>query len=597
MRPAFPHLVDCRHLDPVLGKNLRRAACGEQAKTQFQQFAPDLYRRVLVAVPHADERLARLGQLHPGGKLRLDEGLAEGLAHAHDLAGGFHLRPENGIDAGEFDEREYRLLHREIGRNHFLDRAVFDQTLCFQRHPGHAAGRDLGQSEAGRLGHERHGAGGARIDFEHEHRAILDGELHVHQADHFQRHGHLHRLRSQLLLQFGGKRERRQRTGRIARVHARLLDVLHDAADQHMPAVADGVHVHFDGIVEEAVEQHRRVVGDLHRLAHVALEVALLVHDFHGAAAEHVARPHHQRIADFCGKPQCVGLVARGPVGRLPQAQIVQQFLEAFAVLGHVDHVRAGADDGHAVRLQVARELQRRLPAVLHHHAVGLLLVHDLEHVLQRERLEVEAVGSVVIGRNGLRVAVDHNGLETVLAQRERGVNAAVIELDPLADAVGATPQHHDLLAPGRVRFALFLVGGVQVGGIGCEFRGAGIHALVHRPHLERMAALAHLALGRGKQGGEAPVGKAVALEGEQRPHVEVFQALPFQFPFLPHQVLDLRQKPGIDVRIALDLLEREAAAEGVGHVPDALRTGVAELGFEHLRIGGLLVQTVGSGL
>src|ERR1019366_7352261 len=91
------------------------------------------------------------------------------------------------------------------------------------------------------------------------------------------------------------------------------------------------------------------------------------------------------------------------------------------------------------------------------------------------------------------------------------------------------------------------------------------------------MAELAHLALGRGKQGGEPPIRKAVALEGKQRPGVELVQVLPFQFPFLPHQVLDLREEPGIDARIALDPLEGEAAAEGIGHVPDALGAGVAE--------------------
>ena len=49
---------------------------------------------------------------------------------------------------------------------------------------------------------------------------------------------------------------------------------------------------------------------DLHRLAHVALEVARLVHDLHRAAAEHVRRPHDQRIADLLGgrerrRPRC----------------------------------------------------------------------------------------------------------------------------------------------------------------------------------------------------------------------------------------------------------------------------------------------------
>ena len=45
---------------------------------------------------------------------------------------------------------------------------------------------------------------------------------------------------------------------RVAGVHARLLDVLHDAADDHLAgAVADGVDVDLGGVLEEAVDQHR----------------------------------------------------------------------------------------------------------------------------------------------------------------------------------------------------------------------------------------------------------------------------------------------------------------------------------------------------
>jgi hypothetical protein len=123
----------------------------------------------------------------------------------------------------------------------------------------------------------------------------------------------------------------------------------------------------------------------------------------------------------------------------------VQQLLEALAVFGDVDAVGRGADDGHAGPLEVQRQLQRRLPAVLHDDADGPFLVDDFQHILQRHRLEVEAVAGVVVGGDGLRIAVDHDGLVAVLAQRQRGMHAAVVELDALADAVGPATQHHDL--------------------------------------------------------------------------------------------------------------------------------------------------------
>jgi hypothetical protein len=50
---------------------------------------------------------------------------------------------------------------------------------------------------------------------------------------------------------------------------------------------------------------------------------------------------------------------------------------------------------------------KRRLPAELDDDAFGSLHVDDVHHVLERERLEIETVGGVVIGRDGLRVAVN----------------------------------------------------------------------------------------------------------------------------------------------------------------------------------------------
>ena len=93
---------------------------------------------------------------------------------------------------------------------------------------------------------------------------------------------------------------------------------------------------------------------------------------------------------------------------------------------------------------RLGRDPQRRLAAELHDHALGLLDVDHLEHVLDGQRLEVEPVGGVVVGRDRLRVAVDHHRVAADLAHGHRGVHAAVVELDPLADAVRARAEDHD---------------------------------------------------------------------------------------------------------------------------------------------------------
>ena len=53
-------------------------------------------------------------QADAGAELRLGEGAAEIAVDAHDLAGRFHLRPEDDVDAGEAGEREHRLLDRDV---------------------------------------------------------------------------------------------------------------------------------------------------------------------------------------------------------------------------------------------------------------------------------------------------------------------------------------------------------------------------------------------------------------------------------------------------------------------------------------------------
>ena len=82
---------------------------------------------------------------------------------------------------------------------------------------------------------------------------------------------------------------------------AGFLDVLHHPGDVDGVAVGDAVDVHLDRVVEVVVHQHRVVAGHAHRLADVALQPGAVVHDLHPAAAEHVGRAQHHRVADADG--------------------------------------------------------------------------------------------------------------------------------------------------------------------------------------------------------------------------------------------------------------------------------------------------------
>ncbi len=117
----------------------------------------------------------------------------------------------------------------------------------------------------------------------------------------------------------------------------------------------------------------------------------------------------------------------------------------------------------------------------------------DGRHVFEGQRLEVEAVDRVVVGRDRLRVAVHHHRLEALLAEGKGGVAAAIVELDSLADAVRTAAEDDHLRARRRLRLALFLARAVHIGRVRLEFRRAGIDPLVRRA-VARLEALARTA-------------------------------------------------------------------------------------------------------
>jgi len=72
-------------------------------------------------------------------------------------------------------------------------------------------------------------------------------------------------------------------------------------------------------------------------------------------------------------------------------------------------------------------------------------------------------------------------------------VYTAVIEFDSLANTVWAAANDHDFVFIGVANFVFVAIGGVIVGGIGFEFRGAGVHQFVGGNYAVLLAQFAHL--------------------------------------------------------------------------------------------------------
>ena len=101
-------------------------------------------------------------------------------------------------------------------------------------------------------------------------RVALNGKLQIDQADDFERQRQLARISAQHLQRLFADAHGGQHAGGIAGVDAGLLDVLHDAGDDHVLRIAERIDVHLDGVLEEVIDQHRPLLRIFDRLAHVA---------------------------------------------------------------------------------------------------------------------------------------------------------------------------------------------------------------------------------------------------------------------------------------------------------------------------------------
>src|SRR5262249_5256831 len=145
-----------------------------------------------------------------------------------------------------------------------------------------------------------------------------------------------------------------------------------------------------------------------------------------------------------------------------------------------------------------------------------------------------------------------HDGFEAGVAQRERRVAAAIVELDTLADAVRPAAENYDLLARARRRLVggapieRRLVGAVHVSGGRGELGGAWVDAFECGTHAERAPSRRDFAGGLPGELREARIGEAHGLEPPQR-RAALRQTLRPDFRLRVDDAADLREEPRVD--------------------------------------------------
>ena len=280
-------------------------------------------------------------------------------------------------------------------------------------------------------------------------------------------------------------------------MHARTLDVLHDAGDEHIHAVRNGVHFEL-GAHEVLIAEHGvfDVLGEDD--VHIAGDVVLREGDRHVLPADDVRRAQEHGIAERFRRLDRLLLRHDREALGTGDIELFEKFVEALAILCPVDAVGARAEDGHARLIEIAAQLDGGLPAEGDDDAVGLFDVDDVLHVLGGQRLEVKPVCRVEVGGDRLGVVVDDDDLVAELLERPHAVDGGVVELDALPDADGARADDDDALFLALVDKGLcfvvieFVVGRIEIRRLRRELCRAGIDHLEARApvHGERLPAV-----------------------------------------------------------------------------------------------------------
>ena len=149
-----------------------------------------------------------------------------------------------------------------------------------------------------------------------------------------------------------------------------------------------------------------------------------VVHDFHAAPSEHVARTYQHRITDKFGHFQRFFDARDSCSGRLRDAKVAQELLETAAVFWKVDAFGAGAQYRHTGPCQRVGQVNRGLPAELDDwrrvsvsavDVIRVFIIQDIADALFVQRFEIKPVAGVEVSGNGFRIGVDHDALVTGL--------------------------------------------------------------------------------------------------------------------------------------------------------------------------------------
>ena len=259
---------------------------------------------------------------------------------------------------------------------------------------------------------------------------------------------------------------RRQDHGGIPAVHACKFYMFQHAPDHdgglfgvaNRTGITDTIDINLCRVFQKFINKHRTLRRGFHRKAHVLAQLSIGINDLHGPPPQDKAGTHQNRVAQFLGSLQSLLLVDRQTIGRLRNFQFVKHGRKELSIFSHFDAVGGSPDNVHPIFPQADGQIERCLPPKLDNRSPALLALVNMQDVFQGQRLKEKLVTGVIVRRDGLWVGIDHQGLDPLLLEGVGGVHAAIVKLDPLANAIGASPENHDLAFLGRADLIILTV-------------------------------------------------------------------------------------------------------------------------------------------
>ncbi len=240
------------------------------------------------------------------------------------FSGGFHLGPQALVHVREFIEREDRDLDG-VSFQFFLKFKVLD----LMRTQHHLCGK-IQERHTVSLGNEWRRPGCARICLDHIDFFLFipfgggDGKLDIDQPFCVQCEGQLARILNHCLDGFLTQAERWQDRRTVARVDPRRLDVFHDAHDQDILPVADGVDLGLMRPFKELVDEHPVIREVFVNAQDMPLQFLVIDDDSHALAAQNIGRPDQYRVSDTVCYFQCLVDIMCHAVFRIGDTQFLE---------------------------------------------------------------------------------------------------------------------------------------------------------------------------------------------------------------------------------------------------------------------------------